>query len=574
MIKFRISNLQLLVKAKLFKVKFPKLILLFTLFFSLSYLIFNFFPKNFNFSSETQAQTGGTTYYISPTSPPGNDQNDGLSETTPLATFNKAWELLYPGDTLILLDGVYRQRLNPNKRNGEAGKPITIRAKNDGKAVIDGDTNGDGIGDLVPFHLGDTWTGESGQNPVGNYFVVEGLVVKNGRYGTISIWGHNNILRRISAYNAHTDENAAVIGLLTNNSNNLVEDCVAAGSGRKMIYSFGGSNNTFRRCFAASLEWRGINFDPGAWPWQDTIELYGGANHTIENNIVYGMATNGFNIQNQSGVAANVSGNKILGSMAIGMGMKWDGTSMTWPCPYPYGGTYANRQCTQLSGWNGVRKGAGIIDPVVDTLIQDLFAWGNGGVGITGDSGGSNNRLVRVTAVNNGIGDPEPAEGAGVNGYGLEGYSSIEDSFIGDTSYQGGGARLQYRYIDGVLKDGSDGTPAQLLWPWPMEERIREEFRTHLVKYYTLEPGDPYDVYNPELQNFSVTNTIYPILAQYGAVPITGSADLNNDNLVNATDAAILFNNWFNPATSSADIYSDNRVNGIDFSYLKRDWQL
>ena len=34
---------------------------------------------------------------------------------------------------------------------------------------------------------------------------------------------------------------------------------------------------------------------------------------------------------------------------------------------------------------------------------------------------------------------------------------------------------LKNRYIDGVLKDGSDGTPAQPLWPWPMEQRIQDE---------------------------------------------------------------------------------------------------
>jgi len=39
----------------------------------------------------------------------------------------------------------------------------------------------------------------------------------------------------------------------------------------------------------------------------------------------------------------------------------------------------------------------------------------------------------------------------------------------------GEGARLINRYLDGVLKDGSDGTPAQPLWPWPMEQRIRDE---------------------------------------------------------------------------------------------------
>lgn len=446
----------------------------------------------------------GNLYYVSPS---GSDGNAGTSETQPWATFNHAWSYLYPGDMLVLLDGVYYQRLNPNKRNGAPGKPITIRAKNDGKAIIDGDTNGDGVPDLPSaLQLGDTWSGEAGQNPVGNYFVVEGLVVKNGGASgndTVNVFGQNNTLRRVSAYNNDTDTNGAVIAVI-GGTNNLIEDCVAAGSGRKMIYTFGSNaqNNVFRRCLAAWQEWRGRGQDPGHWPWGDSMEFYHGVNNTIENSIVYGMApSTGFKAQSQGDVT---SGNKILGSMAIGIGMKWNQTPMTWPCPPPPG--TLSTTCNNFSGWIGQRNGAQLYGGVSDTLIQDLFAWGNAGVGISAVSGVSsaaNNRLIRVTAANNGIGSPPPAEGAGVDAYGLSQFSLVQDSLIEGTQYQGGGARLQYRYINGVLT-------AEPLWPWPMEDRIRAEFATHLARYQST---------NPELANFSVTNTVYPILAQYGAVP-------------------------------------------------------
>ena len=96
-----------------------------------------------NYSSSS-AQ-GGATFYISPS---GNDNNAGTSESAPWATFNRAWQDLFPGDTLILLDGVYYQSLNPNRRNGLPGSPITIRAKNDGQAIIDGQNQ------RVPVKLG------------------------------------------------------------------------------------------------------------------------------------------------------------------------------------------------------------------------------------------------------------------------------------------------------------------------------------------------------------------------------------------------------------------------------------
>jgi hypothetical protein len=105
------------------------------------------------------------TFYISPT---GNDAASGRSPAQAWATFNRAWQDLYPGDTLILLDGIYYQRLNPNRRNGEPGNPITIRALNDGQAIIDGEYQ------RVPIKLGNTWPG-----PIGNYFVIEGIVARN-----------------------------------------------------------------------------------------------------------------------------------------------------------------------------------------------------------------------------------------------------------------------------------------------------------------------------------------------------------------------------------------------------------
>lgn len=50
-----------------------------------------------------------------------------------------------PGDTLYLLDGIYTSQnstktaiIRPNQRDGLAGSPITIKALNDGKAIIDG----------------------------------------------------------------------------------------------------------------------------------------------------------------------------------------------------------------------------------------------------------------------------------------------------------------------------------------------------------------------------------------------------------------------------------------------------
>ena len=92
-------------------------------------------------------------YYVSPA---GSDANSGTSQSAPVKTFNKAWQLLYPGDTLYLMDGTYYQSLEPNVRDGGPNPVInindytaypldhpqriknyiTVKALNDGKTII------------------------------------------------------------------------------------------------------------------------------------------------------------------------------------------------------------------------------------------------------------------------------------------------------------------------------------------------------------------------------------------------------------------------------------------------------
>ncbi|MGL4612158.1 MAG: right-handed parallel beta-helix repeat-containing protein [Trueperaceae bacterium] len=51
-----------------------------------------------------EPQATGTTYYVSGT---GNDTNNGLSETTPFKTLQKAANLTNPGDRVLIMNGTY-----------------------------------------------------------------------------------------------------------------------------------------------------------------------------------------------------------------------------------------------------------------------------------------------------------------------------------------------------------------------------------------------------------------------------------------------------------------------------------
>src|SRR6185295_16582579 len=77
----------------------------------------------------------GVEYFVGPS---GSDLATGTTAATAWATFDHAWTIVGPGDTLTILDGVYLQALRPAS-SGAPGSPILIRAQHDGGAVIDGE---------------------------------------------------------------------------------------------------------------------------------------------------------------------------------------------------------------------------------------------------------------------------------------------------------------------------------------------------------------------------------------------------------------------------------------------------
>lgn len=89
---------------------------------------FNFFT---NFDVELYKNVGGVTYYVSPN---GNTANNGLSESTPLPSLLKAYQLSNENDTIILLDGIYRR--SAGWQNQRIQKNLNLVAKNRGKVKI------------------------------------------------------------------------------------------------------------------------------------------------------------------------------------------------------------------------------------------------------------------------------------------------------------------------------------------------------------------------------------------------------------------------------------------------------
>lgn len=66
----------------------------------------------------------------------GADAHSGTSAKS-WATFDHAWSVMRPGDTLLVKDGIYMQSIAPTV-SGTPGNPIIIKAERDGGAIIDG----------------------------------------------------------------------------------------------------------------------------------------------------------------------------------------------------------------------------------------------------------------------------------------------------------------------------------------------------------------------------------------------------------------------------------------------------
>lgn len=120
--------------------------------------------------------------------PNGSTDADGSSEH-PLE-INVAFFRLKEGDTLIFKSGVYKttsRLLSEESQSGSEDKPITMKAEEPGKAILDFDG--------MIFN-----SSNRGIQINGDYWVIDGLVVRNAGDNGIYIGGSHNIVRNCNVY--------------------------------------------------------------------------------------------------------------------------------------------------------------------------------------------------------------------------------------------------------------------------------------------------------------------------------------------------------------------------------------
>lgn len=445
------------------------------------------------------ATANSNNFYMDPRL--GDDQSAGL-EASPWASFAHAWQVLQPGDTLLLADGRYEEAINISL-SGEVGNPITIKALNDGKVLIStNDTSGIVI--LNQSHL-----------------IVEGISVETtGKAAAVVVGGHDGPdwsdrtssiqLRRIGA-RANNIDDAGDVMVIARAVDVLLEDVWAHGNARSVLRIHGSENVTVRRAVVRWDGWRGLNYNPGntrsAFAVSNTVDsvfenilvfdggspgfgevpetsgpLYGlqltGTTPYVyspfegsHNNVFHGII-----LANNTSVGVQVEGGVQLENNRFSHIVSWGNKG--WGINIARKNTATSLDhLTVGDNSSGVRF-ARTWDKVYDSLLVDSLiqnnnsvASGTSSIGLRGDRQETSNNFNYIGGHDIKYLGVEPGPDAISDEPQLDYLFRLEsDSPVrGQASNSGNpGAEIIYRSVDGV----NSSTP---LWPYPNEERIKTE---------------------------------------------------------------------------------------------------
>jgi hypothetical protein len=365
-------------------------------------------------------------YYASPTG-----TGDGRSSSSPFRV-QKFWSVAAPGKTLCLLDGSYTGTESmikpPGGLSGTPTNPITIKALNDGKVLIDGQNS---RGPAILY-----------QN---DYFVLEGFNACCSNHNVITISGprdvgngsDHTIVRRVVAWDAFLGGNSKPFQIAYSKEV-LLEDVAGFGTGRKIFEIYHSNKVTIRRAWG---RWEGSTRNPG--PKQTFACRYGSTGSTCENLLGTwsGEAQPEAIIPDQrQGIF--VGSDLLLGSIAY----------------IEHGAQYTTDRGVYLSGDNGIviKDVVSYVGPSASLSHIKPFLLQPASAPLA-----ANPIVTKITSIG-GTTDKFGSEWKMTHRLDIATMSNAVNIFTGST-----GAQVCYRYINGTLTT----TP---LWPWPMNQRILE----------------------------------------------------------------------------------------------------
>jgi hypothetical protein len=196
-------------------------------------------PDGGSGQSDGGALPTGPQFYVGPAATGTGDGSLGNPWN-----IDQALKLAGPGDTVLFLDGVYRQPLLFT-RSGEQDAPIVFRAAPGALPVLDGDGVGNrpGMTSLAVVHD----------------LVVEGFFVRNWRYAGIGFtWDHHGC------------------------KNITIRHCVADSNQLAGIGAYFAEGITIEHNIASRNGW-----GPESWTSNFTIYTIGGTNNVVRGNVAF-----------------------------------------------------------------------------------------------------------------------------------------------------------------------------------------------------------------------------------------------------------------------------------------------
>jgi hypothetical protein len=220
----------------------------------------------------------------------GNDGNAG-TKTAPWRTIQHAADVINPGDTVIVNDGVYTGGANvvTITRSGTAAAWMVFRAANRWGAIVDGQNNSSTTG----FEIN------------GNYIRVEGFEVRNTSRYAMETYGnrediagnHDVILIQNHLHDVGhicTGTTGGIVGVSAYSDNLTIE--------RNVIHDIGRLGPGEQGCVEPNANWQ--NHDHGVYNGV-------GNNVVIRNNVFYNF-THGWAIQRYNGGGSVTTGLTIV----------------------------------------------------------------------------------------------------------------------------------------------------------------------------------------------------------------------------------------------------------------------
>jgi hypothetical protein len=432
-----------------------------------------------------------TDYYASPTG-----SGTTCSNSSPCNVSYAVNTKSSAGDTVLLKDGTYtgtNSMIAPTKSGINDSTRITIKALNDGKAIVDGQ------GSWVPCLLNEL-----------SYIDLEGIVCKNSSSNVVNIYSSSYInLRRVSAYDAKDNGNTFVF-YVAYSDQILLEDVAASNTGRYMYNIYESDYVTVRRCYG---RWTDYVANPTSMP-KGIMQIYG-SNYNVVENCIGVIAVSPPNEGGGLAVWANTynmsaSHNKIYGTVMIGAfaGASFstsaaananntndttdnefynivaiDNTTLGISNFHHRAGSVIVKNVTLVNsgyaGFNSDRQAGYPYPPynMSSTVKNSVFLSHRVGFNVkTSEITETNkyNNYYNNTSnysgfVSKGIGEITTQPNYDTTTYGKGAYLIAPTALKGlGENGTNMGAEVLYRYQNGTLTS----TP---LWPWPMEARICDE---------------------------------------------------------------------------------------------------